>query len=440
MREPGLVQPSASCIAYNPRPVSNPPATAHQHDDQLNPPLRWLTRAMGSWRMVIALGLLVGLYLLAAYVPLGQRYLWQHRLIDATQVQVLRWLGLHIAMMLLAACVLWATLRGLAWRVRNLGGFIAGLGASTLLIGLSISLRFGAAGLILLTPSTPDGLALTTKYADPVDRVLVFQFANNPPTQISLDGLPRWNDDPPGESGSYNTLGLPLHQDTALGEQLGYRARVYVAGYLASGTLATDPATGLTTATPTRGDKRANEMNLPLSALLALRIESEDEAGTQVSTLVWLPFEPDGMDRLMPTRRYAVPGLGNLGLAFRPQAHDLAFALAMTPGKASATLHLSETNPTTGGIMPVVDSGPVHYDKGWDVTPIRKLPAMKRVTLTPRTHPLTELHGGLSLVSLGSHPGRIAINIGVITLFAGLVLWQLGRVISRVKDPLRKDQ
>lgn len=427
-------------IAYNPRPVSKPPATTHQHDDQLILPLRWLTRAMGSWRMALALGLAVGLYLLAAYVPLGQRYLWQHRLIDTTQVQVLRWLPLHITMMLLAAGVLWATVRRLAWRAGNLGGFIAGLGIFTLLIGLSISLRFGAGGLIVLSPSTPDGLALTTKYADPIDRVLVFQFAGNPPTQVPLHGLPRWNDAPPSANEYPHPLNIALQKDTPLGEQTGYRARVFVVGYLASGTLETDPATGVTTATPTPGDERASEVNLPLSALLALRIETEDEAGTQVSTLVWLAFEPDGMDRLMPTRRYNVPGLGNIGLAFRPMARDLPFALAVTPDKASATLHVSESNPATGGIMPVVDSGPVSYGKGWDVSPIRQLPAMKRVTLTPRPHPLTGIHSGLALVSLSSHPGRIAMSIGVITLFAGLVLWQIGSVVSRVKDPLRKNE
>ena len=130
----------------------------------------------------------------------------------------------------------------------------------------------------------------------------------------------------------------------------------------------------------------------------------------------------------------------NIGLAFRPRAHDLPFALAVTPDKAVANLHLSETNPATGGIMPVVDSGPVYYGKGWDVTPIRQLPAMNRLTLTPRPHLYTPFGDGLALVSLSSHPGRIAMNIGVITFFVGLVLWQLGRVIARVKAPLGNRQ
>ncbi|MEM1354741.1 MAG: hypothetical protein AAGC44_04580 [Planctomycetota bacterium] len=400
------------------------PNTRHQHDDQLLPPLRWLTRAMGSWWLVACLGLIVGLYLLATFVPLGQRFLWQQHWFDSTQTQVMRWVPIHIAMLLLAVSVVWVTLRGVPWRLDNVGAFVAALGFAVAVFGLSLSMRFGVHGVIMVPRSDEGGMALTTNYADPVGRVLVVQYGPNPPLSIPLDPLPRWNDVPPSADG-LGPLSLQLHTHTDLSRQLDYRVRLTVVGYLAAGEVSVDTA-GQSTVRPGYGRiEQADGRLLPDRAVIALRIESEDERGRTESSLVWLPFEPTGAERLMPTQRYDVPGFGSLGLAFRPVAHDLPFALGVSvpPSKTGiATMHLAENNPSTNRMMPMLNKTGLKIGESWTHDPLAAAPEMRRVKLE-----LVSLADSadqtLAKVRVSTAPGRLTLRVGAWVTLGGLVCW-----------------
>lgn len=406
------------------------PANRHQHDDQLLPPFRWLTRAMSSWWLVGGMGLIVLLYLAAVYVPLGSRYLWQQRWIDVAQVQMTRWVPLHVAMLMLAVAVVWATLRRVAWRPRNLGAFVAAAGVAVVLFGVSFSLRYGVHGMVVVPPSDNSGLVLTTRYADPVERVLVVQFGPNPPFSVPLGSLPRWNDVPPAAD-LEGPLNLPLHVDPELGRQLDYRARLTIVGYLAAGELQDHPD-GSTSAQSVPADARDADAQylLPQRAMLAVRVEGESADGRTSRSLIWLPFEPGGIDRLMPTQRYEVPGLGSVGLAFRPVGRDLPFGLAMSGGGSAVTLHIAETNPATNQLMPMTRNDQLMVGDAWSYEPLRPGPGMSRIALTPLYPPELEAGVALDYVRLSSSPGRVVVIIGLSISAGGLVLWGIGGLIS----------
>lgn len=389
---------------------------------------------MSSWWLVGGLALGVLGYLVFAFVPMGSRYLWQQRGLDLAQVQVLRWAPLHVVMLLLAVTVLWATLRRVAWRPRNLGAFVAALGLSAAIFGFSLSLRFGLYGIVLVPPSGDEGLVLTTNYADPVDRVLVVQFGPNPPLSIPLDRVPRWNDVPPDAEGR-GPLDIALHASAELSQQLDYRVRLTAVGYLAAGEVQ-DGDDGSTSVVVASSGSRGNDGKLlPHRAVLALRIDSEDEQGRAASMLVWLPFEPTGAERLMPTQRYEVPGFGSLGLAFRPVARDLPFALGVsvpTPSK-TATLHLSETNPATNRMMPMIEKRGMWVGAGWTHEPIAARPGMERIHIELSSLPNNPTDGDTAMLRVLTRPGRLIIVVGGWVFVGGMGLWALSRLVLRRK-------
>ncbi|MBX2853136.1 MAG: hypothetical protein KTR15_15485 [Phycisphaeraceae bacterium] len=312
-----------------------------EQDQMLPAPLRWLSRAMSSWRTIGILGVFVVGYVAAAHVPVGGRYIWQWRIFDTTQHTVLTWWPLLAAAWLLAAAVLWSAMRRLPWRTDNLGAFVAVLGLAMILVSQSWAFRSQSVGVaaVPITPSTgnaqADALSLnyTTRYGDTHDRVLVVMVGGAAPITIPLEGLPRWND-AAGEA----MPKLKIHDEPKLAAVIGYGTRITTSTYIADGTLI-EKEDGTQSPEPTdNGFRDMESLPYPANALLALEIITDLEDGGTHTTTAWLPFEPEGTDSLVPERFFPIEGLGSVGLAFRPASKKLPFALG---AKAESTREYS---------------------------------------------------------------------------------------------------
>ena len=305
-----------------------------ESDRQLPLPMSWLTRAMSSWWLIGALGVFVVGYVAAALVPVGGRYLWQARLIDLTQDQVLNAWPLTAGAWLLAAAVLWAALRRLAWRWDNLGRLVAVLGLSIVLVTQSWAFRSQSTGVAAVPvsstpagePTNPLNLTYTTRFGDTQRRELIVMLGATQPIAVNVDALPRWNDAAGDELAT-----IKVHDEPKLAAMLGYRVRITPAAYIAEGTLRLK-SDGTQAATPKPTDQRnTTALPYPADALLAIEFEVEHEDGTIDKTTAWLPFEPEGTESLSPKRFYLIEGFGTVGLAFRPASRKLPFAMAATP-------------------------------------------------------------------------------------------------------------
>ncbi len=303
-----------------------------EQDRALPAPVRWLTRAMSSWWLIMTLSLFVAGTVAFALVPVGGRYLWQHRLIDATQQQVLTGWPLITGAWLLAAVILWAGFRRLPWRMDSLGRMVCVLGLAIILVSQSWAFNQQTTGVaaVPVSPSDasgkPDPLTLTytTRFGDPTERVLVVMVSGADPVQVPLDRLPRWND-ATGEA----MPSIKLHKDPALAATVGFETRIVPTAYVADGTLSENEE-GQQTATPTpTGGRNQTALPYPSNALLAVEITTDTDTGTTTTT-AWLPFEPEGTDVIAPTRFFSVEGRGQIGLAFRPVSRKLPFAMALT--------------------------------------------------------------------------------------------------------------
>ena len=286
---------------------------------------------MSSWWTIGVLGILIAVYVAAAYLPIGGRYVWQWRMFDTTRHAILTWWPLLIAAWLLAAVIVWSAMRRLPWRIDNLGAFVAVLGLAIILISQSWAFRsqsIGVAAVPITKPTAGDQIDVfslpppLTTYGDTHDRVLVIMARGSAPIAIPLDELPRWND----ASGDAMPT-LALHDNSKLAPVIGYSTRITTKAYLAEGTLH-ETEDGAQAAKPTPDDERdLTALPYPANALLALEITTDlDEGGTS-STTIWLPFEPEATDALAPKRFFPVKGLGSVGLSFRPASKRLQFAL-----------------------------------------------------------------------------------------------------------------
>jgi hypothetical protein len=323
-----------------------------EQDRSLPAPLRWLSRAMSSWWTIGVLSVFVVGYVAAAHVPLGERYVWQWRMFDTTRHAMLTWWPLLVAAWLLAAVVIWSAMRRLPWRGENIGAFVAVLGLAIILVSQSWAFRSQSVGIaaVPITSSIEDrqidALALnyTTRFGDTHERVLVVMAGGGAPVTLPLDDLPRWND-----ATGDDMPRIKLHDDPRLSAILGFGTRITTSAYLADGELA-ETDDGSQSATPTQpGFRDYDALPYPANALLALDITADLEDGGTKTTTVWLPFEPDGTDSLVPQRFFPVPGLGSVGLAFRPANKKMPFALASSmsppPEKMfSATVHIADAD------------------------------------------------------------------------------------------------
>ncbi len=114
---------------------------------------------MSAWWTIVPLAVFVVGYVVFALVPIGGRYLWQSRLIDTTQQQVLTWWPLTTLAWLLAAVIVCAALRRLPWRWDSLGRLVCVLGLATILVTQSWAFRSQSTGVVAvpiqrLTPTT----------------------------------------------------------------------------------------------------------------------------------------------------------------------------------------------------------------------------------------------------------------------------------------------
>jgi len=302
-----------------------------EQDRQLPPPLRIFTRAMSSWWTIGVLVVFVVGYVALALVPLGGRYLWQLRFIDSTQQQVLTWWPLQAAAILLAVVAVWSALRRLPLRLANLGAFLAVFGFATILVSQSWAFRYQSTGIAAVPISQasdeantdPLSLTYTTRFGDTSERVLTVMLSSQAPVQVPLTALPRWND-----AAGDNCPTLKLHDDPKLQSALGYQVRITTIAYVADGTLTQQPD-GTQAVTPTPdGQRNTTALPYPARALLSLQFVVDSEAGDTTTTTLWLPFEPEGTDSLVPNRFFNIKGLGSVGLAFRPMSKKLPFAMA----------------------------------------------------------------------------------------------------------------
>ena len=285
---------------------------------------------MSSWWAIGALSAFVVGYVAAAHVPLGGRYIWQWRLFDTTQHAVLTWWPLMAAAWLLAAVLLWSTMRRLPWRIDNLGAFIAVLGLAIILVSQSWAFGNHSVGVAAVPVSASAGntqtdalsLNYTTRYGDTHDRVLVIMVGGAAPITVAFEGLPRWND-ATGE-------GMPklkLHDNPKLASNIGYGTRITTKAYIADGELIEKQNNTTAPKTTPAHERDTTSLPYPANALLALEIITDLEDGGTKTTTAWLPFEPEGTDALVPKHFFPVEGLGSVGLAFRPASKKLPFAL-----------------------------------------------------------------------------------------------------------------
>ena len=171
-----------------------------EQDRALPAPVRLTVRLLSSWWTIILLAVPVVGYVAAAHYPVGGRYLWQHRLIDASQQQVVTWWPLQAAAVLLAMVILCAAVRRLPWRWTSLGRFVCVIGLVTILLSQSWAFRSqttGVAAVPITYESTPGFLvsgAPTNSLGDTAERVLVVMAGGQPAAFVPLEGLPRWND------------------------------------------------------------------------------------------------------------------------------------------------------------------------------------------------------------------------------------------------------
>lgn len=332
-----------------------------EQDAQLPAPVRWLSRAMSSWWTTGVLSTLVVGYVAAAHYPLAGRFLWQHRLIDSTQQAVVNWWPLQAAAITLAIVVVWTALRRLPMTWDSLGRFVTAMGLAIILVSQSWAFRYQETGVIAVPvaeqsttrQTDPLSLTYTTRYGDPMQRVLVVMIGGAPPIAVPLDGLPRWYD----ASGDDLPM-LKLHDDPRLSGMLNFRVRITPTAYLADGTL-TETPDGKQTATPTPpASRNTTALPYPADALLAVTFEVEPDEGAPASTTVWLPFEPGSTDSLGARRFFQVEGLGSVGLSFRPASMKLPFAVAGSKPAvqekwAELTLHLADADDDWRLLQPV---------------------------------------------------------------------------------------
>lgn len=316
------------------------PSTHYQRvleqDQQLWLPIRWLTRAMSSWWTVGLLAIPIVAYVYQAHYPIGGRFLWQHRTIDATQLQVVNWWPLQAAALTLALVVLWTAIRRLPMTLDSFGRYIAVIGLATVLVSQSWAFRYQTMGVaaVPLSETTATGqldplsLTYTTRFGDIEVRELVVMIGGTQPVAIPLNGLPRWND-----AAAEQMPVLKLHDDPRLAGLLNFRVRITPVAYVADGSL-DETEDGTQTVTPTPDDRRdMTNLPYPAKAMLAVRFEVDSDDEQTATTTVWVPFEPEGTDSLIAKRFYNIEGLGSVGLAFRPKASKLPFAIAASrPG------------------------------------------------------------------------------------------------------------
>lgn len=403
-----------------------------EQDEHLPTPMRWLTRAMSSWWTIGVLGVLVVGYAAAAHVPVGGRYLWQHRLIDATQRQVLAWWPLMAGAWLLAGVILWAALRRLPWRMGSLGRYVCVLGLAIILVSQSWAFRHQTTGVVAVPASDqqdnnkPDPLSLTytTRYGDTTAREMVLMIGGGAPINVPLTGLPRWSDAAGDEMPA-----IKIHNDPRLAAMLGFRVRITPVAYIAEGRLITRPD-GSQTAEPTPADTRdTTTLPYPAHALLALRFEVEPDQGKAATTTVWLPFEPAATDTLIADRFFQVEGMGTVGLSFRPASRTLPFAVAYaTPPRLrqdlTAVIHVADTSegrllqPATYAMDLKINSFNYEtYDEAGD-------PEAFTLTLLRRVQQREQDRDqpGYALLSVSRQSGTIYITAGLVTFVLGVVL------------------
>jgi hypothetical protein len=410
--------------------VTTPPAPPPHPDDQLPAPLRWATRLFSSPRLVVALALVCGLYLVAAYLPIGGRYLWQAQPIDAPRSAVLGWTGFHVAWLLLACSIVWTAIRRLPWRPRNAGWFLAALGTAAAMAGWSTGWRFSTHGLLAVQSIADDATALQTRYLDPTQRVLTVQIGTSPPQAVYLDGLPLWHDAGP------DTIAMPLHQHPGLRSQLDYRAQVHVVGYVADGTLTREAdAEGRPTVTPrvTPGGQRHWPLpDCPPRALIGLRFTANGSEGPEGEAVVWLPFDLAAGQRVMPPEAYDIPGLGRVHLAFTLAGRDLGFAIAAEPtGPGQVTLNLVDTDPATRRIIPAL-TRPLGSGATTRYEPANPVPGLSRVTLTAGP---SERDAAPRWVEVTSRPTQRFTRMSLLVAGAGLLVGGAVRLLGARRKP-----
>ena len=354
----------------------NSTAPPQHPDDQLPAPLRWATRLFSAWWTLGGLALVIALYLIVAFVPVGGSYIWQTRLIDLPQAKLLTWLPFHLLLFLFVCVLIWTALRRVAWRPRNLGVFIVVLGIAIAISGQSTHWRYQTRGLLAVQSPDAQPLPLQTRYLEPTQRILFVQIDNTIPQQVPLDALPNWHDR------TTDAPALPLHQHLGLRSQLNYRAQVHAIAYIAHGTLATHDTVSPTPTPP--ADREWLYNNCPTQPLVALRFTTNSADGPAIETIVWLPFDIAAGQRAVPPQAYDIAGLGVVRLAFTLASNDLGFAVAAEPDPSgsSITLHIIDTDPTTRQIIParqtsLADGMRYHYD------PIAPRPTLRHAIMSP---------------------------------------------------------
>lgn len=424
---------------YNRRPSSEPtllpkPTDTPHPDEQLPAALRWATRLFSSWWVFGGLVALVLIYLASSLLPVGGRFLWQASWIDTSQQQMLAWQPFHLVLMLLGCVTLWTAVRRVPWRLRNLGLFCAAIGFAALLLGLSVMWRFQTHGLLATQPPDAEPLPLQTRYLDPFERVLFVQMGQSPPQQVPLDGLPLWTNPAQG------SLAIPLHTEPGLRSQLDYRAQVHVVEYITRGRLKQiESADFPTRETPVFEVLLHGEyprVGCPTDALLALRFTANNADGPGGETVVWLAFDLAAGQRVIPPQSYDIPGLGEVRLAFTLGNRDLGFAVAAEPdGRGAVSVRVVDTDPVTRQVIPPLERT-LAVGESLRYEPTSPQPTLKTAKLTVGP-PINGEHSQWVVVS--SRPGWLLVYIGAIVLGVGLLLWQLMRVLTKMRNPDAND-
>lgn len=396
-----------------------------EQDAQLPAPVRWLSRAMSSWWTIGILGTLVVGYVAAAHYPLAGRFLWQHRLIDSTQQQLVTWWPLQAAAITLAIVIVWTALRRLPMTWDSLGRFVTAMGLAIILVSQSWAFRYQETGVIAVpvAEQSPTGqtdplsLTYTTRFGDPMQRVLVVMIGGTQPVAVPLDGLPRWYD----VSGD-DLPTLKLHDDPNLSPLLGFRVRITPTAYLADGTL-TETPDGKQTATPTPPDLRnMTALPYPADALLAVTFEVEPDEGAPASTTVWLPFEPGSTDSLVPSRFFNIEGLGSVGLSFRPASRKLPFAVAGAEGiEKRETIFVADADTQGKLLQPSEYTFHSGKDPSFSYTAIDATQGQRRYQLERLDSPSIQANPRL-LIGMQTFPAQPFITAGIVTFILGVAL------------------